>query len=304
MLSTMNLCMNLIVYHIASGQSLFSGVLLILLAVAVSTSQQPHRKRYAPLIYFVGLILVVTSSTAIPMLIAGAVLLATLTWLTSLRWKSPGRIINVLTIASWFAVVACELPHHVVPAPQPVDRHAITVIGDSVTAGTGSDDFSNRWPQLLAERHKLRVQDISQVGGRTDTALKRVRDQGIDSTLVIVEIGGNDLLGPTTVQEFRNNLDSLLAEIAAPGRQVLMFELPLPPFFHQWGHAQRELAEKHHVMLIPKRVFLSVIAEDGATMDSIHLTQLGHKRMEKAIWRIISPAFDSSRKEEASSGAP
>jgi acyl-CoA thioesterase I len=44
--------------------------------------------------------------------------------------------------------------------------------------------------------------------------------------------------------------------------------------------------------LIPKRVFLSVIAGDDSTLDSIHLSQSGHQTMADTVWRSVVSAFD------------
>ena len=72
-----------------------------------------------------------------------------------------------------------------------------------------------------------------------------------------------------------------------------MFELPLPPFCNEFGRAQRNVAAKHNVILIPKRVFLSVIAGSDSTLDSIHLSQSGHQFMADCVWKLVRSAFSS-----------
>ena len=74
-----------------------------------------------------------------------------------------------------------------------------------------------------------------------------------------------------------------------------MFELPLPAFCHEYGRAQRTAAAKHDVALVPKRVFLSVIAGNDSTLDTIHLSQSGHHRMADVVWRLVKSAFESRR---------
>jgi acyl-CoA thioesterase-1 len=92
----------------------------------------------------------------------------------------------------------------------------------------------------------------------------------------VVEIGGNDLLGGTPPPKFSQDLDALLAQLCKPGRQVVMFELPLPPLSHEYGRIQRSVARKHRVKLVPKWVLLSILAPKDATLDSIHLSETGH----------------------------
>ena len=157
---------------------------------------------------------------------------------------------------------------------EPVSSRQLTVIGDSVTAGLG-DSETETWPRILAREHEIAVQDLSHVGDTVVAARKRVAASQIDSQLVLLEIGGNDVLGSTTPAEFATSLDRLLTELASPGRQLVMLELPLPPFYHAFGRIQRRLAKKHDVKLVPKRVFLSILAGGDATLDSIHLSQAG-----------------------------
>ena len=68
----------------------------------------------------------------------------------------------------------------------------------------------------------------------------------------------------------------------------------LPPFYHEFGFAQRASARRHHVALVPKRVFLGLLAGDGATLDSVHLSQVGHQHMATVVWELIAPVFAGS----------
>jgi acyl-CoA thioesterase-1 len=82
-------------------------------------------------------------------------------------------------------------------------------------------------------------------------------------------------------------------ELARLPQQVIMLELPLPPFRHEYSRIQRSLARKHDVRLVPKRLFLSVLTADGATLDTIHLSQTGHRRMAALVWDLVGSAFPS-----------
>lgn len=67
-----------------------------------------------------------------------------------------------------------------------------------------------------------------------------------------------------------------------------MFELPLPPLFNGYGYAQRALAAKHKVALIPRRLLASVLFSPDATLDSIHLSDQGHQRLAESVAEILS----------------
>ncbi|WP_339688349.1 hypothetical protein [Gimesia maris] len=71
----------------------------------------------------------------------------------------------------------------------------------------------------------------------------------------------------------------------------LLLELPLPPFYHGFGRIQRRLAKKHDVKLVPKRVLLSILAGGDATLDSIHLSQIGQQKMADVVWGIVGAGY-------------
>ena len=289
--------MNWLVFHVASGAAFFTGVGLIVVAALASTRPQPIFKRITVLFSLVGVIAIVVSSTPIPYwyyAICGAV---TFAWIASRFVKSWRRWAPYAVAVVWLGAAIVELPYHFTRSLKPVASRSITVIGDSVTAGMGDDETSETWPNILAREHGLYVQDISHVGETAASALKRARSLTIESPVVIVEIGGNDLLGTTTSGQFAHDLDALLSQLAKPGRQIVMFELPLPPFCVEYGRVQREAAAKHHVTLVPKRVFLSVIASSQSTLDSIHLSQSGHQFMSDSVWGIVESAYDAKEPE-------
>ena len=69
-----------------------------------------------------------------------------------------------------------------------------------------------------------------------------------------------------------------------------MFELPLPPLCNEYGRIQRRLASAYDVHLIPRRVLMGVLTENGATIDGTHLSNTGHRRLAQEVWAILHPA--------------
>lgn len=283
--------MNWLVYHIASGHAFFTGVALVVLAVLVSSRNKPISNRIAFWAFLIGAVAITISSTAIPYWYYVVALVPTVAWIVSRYMKSLSGWAPTAVIAAWLVAAAIEIPYHFTPALNPMTSRSVAIIGDSVTAGMGGRDNSKKWPAILADQHDLAVQNISHMGETAASALKRVKKHQISAPIVIVEIGGNDLLGSTTSREFEVDLDALLAHISAPDRQVIMFELPLPPFCHEYGRIQRTLVRKHHVSLVPKRIFLSVLAAEDSTLDTIHLSQAGHVRMANCVWQLVGSAF-------------
>ena len=286
--------MNWLVYHIVSGHAFFTGVILLITAASAPRNSQAVVKRIRVFALFVGFVAVVVSSTAIPYPICIVAAAVTVLWfLSPYRMRYCGWMQRGF-VAAWALAGLAEVPYHLVPSLNPVADRSLGIIGDSVTAGIGEDETAVTWPFLLARDHNLRIQDNSHIGETASSALRRAMSKPITASVVVLEIGGNDILGTTTVAQFERDLDGLLTFLTAKDRQIVMFELPLPPFFHEYGRVQRRIAAKHRAGLIPKRLFLSVIADRQATLDTIHLSQSGHRRMADCVWHVVRFAFEAN----------
>lgn len=283
--------MNPIVYTIANGQSFFIGIALLLLAALAALQSRALVKRSATMAFLLGMIAVVVSSTTFPNWWYALAVVVTVAWIAACFRRRRQREMSYAFAGTWLLATGLELPYHLLPTITPASSRAVTILGDSVTAGIGGDEKSETWPKILAREHGVDVQDLSHFGETAASALKRAKKHEINAPIIFLEIGGNDLLGSTSAEKFGVDLDALLQHLAAPNRQLVMFELPLPPFNHEYGRVQRMIAAKHRAKLIPKRVFLAVLADRAATLDTIHLSQAGHQRMADCVWAIVQPTF-------------
>jgi acyl-CoA thioesterase I len=161
------------------------------------------------------------------------------------------------------------------------------VVGDSLSIG--ADPPGKNWPDLLGDLTGLKVRNLSFGGARVASALDSALRINQDDSLVILEIGGNDLLGGTSIPAFREDLERMLAAVCRPHRRVVMIELPLPPFYNRYGMVQRSLANSHGVTLIPKRYLARIMSSPGATVDGLHLSNLGHSLLARSIFDMLVP---------------
>lgn len=169
-------------------------------------------------------------------------------------------------------MAAVELPYHLPPRIPIAGYDSLFVIGDSLSMGAESPD--RNWPELLGHTLGLRVHRFAFGGARVETAIHNARRIDQDKTLVLLEIGGNDLFNNT--QDFEAHLRQMLDTVCAGQRRVAMLELPLPPSYNRFGKAQRHLADCFGVSLIPKRYLARVLGTPGATNDGLHLSSYGH----------------------------
>ncbi len=295
-------------YHVASGHTFFVGAALVAVSVLLRTLST-GRRRSANLLTFLGVLGIALSATPLPWPVYAAWVGLLGLWLRiESRAADPTRRRRLIAaraaaLSSCVVATLLELPYHIAPSPRRGPVSVIGVIGDSVTAGMGENEAVT-WPRLLARRHDLVVDDRSAMGATVASARKQAAQLDPSDRVIVIEIGGNDLLGSTSVADFESGLDALLRDVARPGRTVLLFELPLPPGFNAYGRAQRRQAAKHGVTLIPKRVLMGVLTDPGATLDTIHLSQAGHDRMAEVVAKILGfgPATGANGSSEGEEG--
>jgi acyl-CoA thioesterase-1 len=287
--------MTWVIYLFGSGAAFFLGIGLILAGLGFFAYFQGGLGRaFASLLAVVGMLLVALSSTPLPYWFYAIAGMATVVWLFAERrtqgWLLARRNwLRAVVVALSSAAVALELPYHFSSMIVAEGHPTFYIIGDSVSAGMGGE--KETWPRILARTRPVEVVDLAQAGATAASALRQAESLPQEGGLVLLEIGGNDVLGSTSAAKFERDLGRLLDRVCLPGRAVLMFELPLPPFCNEYGRSQRRLAAEHGVTLVPKRVFASVLTGDEATLDSIHLDRAGHERMAEVVWSLIQPAF-------------
>jgi acyl-CoA thioesterase-1 len=283
--------MNWVVFQIASGRVFFVAVALLVSAVGLRSSAAPRLRRGATWCLLIGLIGLSVAAAPLPTCAYAVMLLSIVAGWGASRFGAKAATATATSALALLGVGLHEARYQIMPVLSAVHDRQIAVIGDSITAGHGESDLTRKWPTILRDRHGVAVEDFSKAGATAASAAKGLEQESIAAPVVIVEIGGNDFLGGGSVEDFQAGLDALLRAVRKPGRQVVMFELPIPPLYEGFGRVQRNLASRHGVVLIPKRILLSIIEAADATVDSLHLTQQGHDRMAAVVWALLEPAI-------------
>ncbi|MEI8198225.1 MAG: GDSL-type esterase/lipase family protein, partial [Phycisphaerae bacterium] len=171
-----------------------------------------------------------------------------------------------------------------VPIHQPTSSHPpeIYVLGDSLSAGLGGQT----WPKLYEQRYGTKVINLAKAGATAADMIAPARTIPSDpEQLVIVEIGGNDLLGGRTAAAYGADLLTILDLLK--GHRVVLLEIPLIPLCEEFGRQQRRAVRDHPVIWVPKRHFAAVLTGSDATSDGLHLSPTGASRMADLIHTVI-----------------
>jgi lysophospholipase L1-like esterase len=166
----------------------------------------------------------------------------------------------------------------------PRDR-AVFIIGDSLSAGLGSSR-EDTWPQLLSARLKLEVSNLAWAGATLRDGASQARAIPEGPAIVLVELGGNDLLAGAEPATFGADLRSFLGTLVRKDRRILMFELPLLPFQNAFGRIQREVCAQYGVGLLSRSLLAGAVALSGHAGDGVHLSRQGHSWLADRVSKM------------------
>jgi acyl-CoA thioesterase-1 len=292
--------LNPVALHIATGGAFFSGLALVSgCTVPALWLRKPLHRRLLGIFAALGFAFFILSSPPVwlPLYIAwiaaagGAFAFAAGAEFTKrFAWARPW-IAGVLVALSLGLCIA-EARHRGMPGVEAPPERPVYVIGDSLSAGMGAG--MTLWPEVYARRSGRRVVNLAEPGATLKSARGQAAKLPGGAGVVVLEIGGNDLLGGAGSAEFRDGLKLLLAAVAGDGRRLVMFELPLPPFHAAFGKAQRSLAAEYGAAMIPKRCLGAAFGMEGATLDGLHFSQVGHDHMAELMVSMVREAAPAS----------
>lgn len=279
----------------ASGAAFFSGAACLLAGLTVVTRRgQWLAKAAGRLLIMLGIFQIIISATPLPLWAYALWALSLLAWIVTrlprITSRPRGRTAALATCIGWtIAAVIWELSYQLPPPALIGHWSRLVVIGDSLSAAEFTEG-GDPWPTLLARDHAIDVDNLAFNGAQAASAEKKITAEQVADALVLLEIGGNDLLGGTSATDFDRDLDRLLKKVCRPDNAVVMLELPLPPLYNRYGEIQRRLANVYGVRLVPKREFAAVIALKNATIDGLHFSRVGHQAMAQMIWKHVASA--------------
>lgn len=171
------------------------------------------------------------------------------------------------------------------PGPGPV-----LCFGDSLVAGVGADTAADFFPRRLDERLNRRVAALGTPGMTTEEAVKRVRkDRRIVAPVVVVTLGGNDILQRVPLDETVENLRQLFAEFQRRGALVAYTGVDGPVGSRTKRY--RKLCRAHGVILVPS-ILKGIRDEPSLRSDQIHPNAKGYGVMAARAAEVLRPYLE------------
>lgn len=203
--------------------------------------------------------------------------------LGSARIPSAGTLL--LLVLGALLVAACGRDR--LPA---LPRDAtVLVVGDSISAGFGVD-AGQAWPALLAGHSGWKVVNGGVNGDLSADALERLPAllEQHAPRLVVLEIGGNDLLRGVPEGRIRSNLERMIAAAQAAGAQVVLLAVPRPSLMGAALSAlrpadfYRAVAADQGVLLV-EDALSAILSRPDFRLDPLHPNGAGHAALAREV---------------------
>lgn len=208
-------------------------------------------------------------------------------------------------IAAGLAACSPEAAPSPAPSSTPTPAPKLVVaFGDSLYAGYGvlaQQSFPYRLQEALRERGIAVTVRNAGVSGETTAGGRRRLASVLDGLgrtpdLVLVGLGGNDLLRGVDPAETRANLDAICAELQRRGIPILLTGMRAPPwlgarFVRRYDGIWHELAAKYDAALDP--FFLDGVVFDPQLMlpDRVHPNPAGIARITTRVTPVVAQAL-------------
>lgn len=170
------------------------------------------------------------------------------------------------------------------PRFKPLTKDAtIVAFGDSLTFGIGSQQqFS--YPAVLQKLIKRKVINAGVPGETTSQALHRLPAiiKEHKPQLVIVCIGGNDMLHRVPIHMIETNITTLIKQLQAQDIQLILLAVPEAKLLPSPAPFYKTIAAQHQVPLI-NNILTNLIRNRKYKSDRIHLNRLGNQKLAEKI---------------------
>ena len=185
----------------------------------------------------------------------------------------------------------------------PAKRRVVTILGDSITAGYGLRAQDALPAQLEAALARLganaEVRGAGLSGDTTGGGLARL-DFSVqsDSSVCVVELGGNDVLQGLPPVTTRANLDRILARLKARGIRTVLCGLSAPSslsvsFARDFNRIYPDLARRHGVALYPNLLAGVAMTAGLNQADGLHPNPRGVKIIAARLAPVVAHALNA-----------
>lgn len=167
----------------------------------------------------------------------------------------------------------------------------ILAFGDSLTYGTGANE-SDSYPvhlQALIDREVIAAGVPGETTGQGLIRLPSVLEE-TEPELVILCLGGNDMLRRQDRDQMKQNLSAMIRLIQQHGAQVMLIGVPEPALFGLDVEPSYGELARQFVVPLEDQALPSILSDDSRKADKIHPNAEGYRDLARAVAELLRRA--------------
>lgn len=165
----------------------------------------------------------------------------------------------------------------------------IIAFGDSLTHGTGAAKGED-YPTVLSQLAGREIENRGVPGETSEDALRRIDKEVIahNPRMVIVLLGGNDLLQRISAETTFKNLEQIITKIHDSGAMVVLVGIEGLMFTSDHGKRFKQLAKRTGCIYVPN-ILSGILTDMSLKSDQVHPNGKGYRIVAERIYKKIKP---------------
>ena len=204
------------------------------------------------------------------------------------RFKRPS--LWLLLIAAVFLFPACSPSIRFTEGPR---TGPVVILGDSLAEGYDIEENEN-FVSVLSERLSLEIVNLGQKGITTAESVARVAEEvlPLNPALVIIELGGNDVLQKLDPASTKANLQKMVEAIQGEEIPILILGVRGGVLSDKLAEVFEDLADTHGLAYVPN-ILEGILTSPNLRVDNVHPNAAGHVLIADRVEPVLQSLLEN-----------